>query len=205
MSGTIKRTGGVASLGLLAWCLVVPLRFASAEAQPIAGAVHAARDREAAATFRQGQYAEALALYEALARETQHPIYLRNLGRCHQMLRQPDQAIHRFQQYLQTSPDVSEKERQEIRGYIAEMESLRAGAKPDSESGQPAAVPPIARLRPQEEVPATAPPVAAKPSSGWWWGGGVMVVVLGVIATTLLLTASGNDRPSCPEGWICGG
>src|SRR5581483_6882886 len=57
--------------------------------------------------------------------ETLHPVYLHNIGRCHQKMREPDKAIDAFRDYLAKSKNVSPDDRAMIEGYIAEMEKLR--------------------------------------------------------------------------------
>src|SRR4029079_18722209 len=72
-----------------------------------------------------GRYDEALELFAKLYAQTLHPVYLRNIGRCHQKMRQPDKAIDKFNEYLAKEKKISADERKEIDGYIKEMETLR--------------------------------------------------------------------------------
>ncbi|HVV51344.1 MAG TPA: hypothetical protein VHO06_16865, partial [Polyangia bacterium] len=60
----------------------------------LAGAAHAdhATEMKAREDFAAGRYDEALELFAKLYAETLNPIYLRNIGRCHQKLKQPDKA-----------------------------------------------------------------------------------------------------------------
>ena len=51
-------------------------------------------------SFAAGRYDEALEIFAKLYAETLNPIYLRNIGRCHQKLKQPDKAIDAFHDYL---------------------------------------------------------------------------------------------------------
>jgi tetratricopeptide (TPR) repeat protein len=123
-------------------------------AQPSAPALsdrQAARDAAAVKAYKAGRYREALSIFEELHGETRHTTYLRNIGRCHQLLREPDQAIRSFEEYLRTSRDLTESERQEVRGYVREMEALK-------EERRAAATPPPV-------LPVTPPPVASSPAT----------------------------------------
>ena len=71
----------------------------------LAGVAHAADpEEEARAAFGAGHYVEALALYQQLYRQTGHPTYLRNVGRCQQMLEEPTPALQSFREYLRIAP-----------------------------------------------------------------------------------------------------
>jgi len=94
---------------------------------PVAHAAKAdnATEMKAREAFAAGRYDEALELFAKLYAQTLHPVYLRNIGRCHQKLRQPDKAIDKFNEYLAKEKKISADERTEIEGYIKEMEALR--------------------------------------------------------------------------------
>ena len=62
-------------------------------------------------SFAAGRYGEALALFAKLYAETLHPVYLRNIGRCHQKMRDPDQAIDSFRDYLTKAKKLPADER----------------------------------------------------------------------------------------------
>jgi hypothetical protein len=119
----------------------------------LTGAVRAdhAAEMRAREDFAAGRYGQALDLFAKLYAETLNPIYLRNIGRCHQKLRQPDQAIDSFRDYLAKGRTISLEERTEINGYIKEMETLRA--EQAEVAKQVAAVPPASA------APAAPPPV----------------------------------------------
>src|SRR5215471_17882594 len=97
-------------------------------------------EMKAREAFAAGRYDEALQLFAKLYAETLHPVYLRNIGRCHQKMREPDKAIDAFRDYLAKSKKLPADERAEIQGYIKEMEALR-----------------------DEQARAAAPPVAPAP------------------------------------------
>src|SRR4051812_40336668 len=81
---------------------------------------------KARTAFIAERYDEAAELYAQLYGETLHPVYLRNLGRCHQKLGHPERAIELFRDYLKKAPALTAAEEQEIRSYIREMEALAA-------------------------------------------------------------------------------
>src|SRR5688572_8717171 len=82
------------------------------------------REVEARKKFASGQYQEALSLFVELFGETTDAILLRNIGRCYQKLGQPDLAIDRFREYLRKARSLTAGEKEEIEGYIREMEAL---------------------------------------------------------------------------------
>jgi hypothetical protein len=126
----------------------------------LAGAAHAdhAGEMKARESFAAGRYDEALEIFAKLYAETLNPIYLRNIGRCQQKLKQPDKAIDAFRDYLiKGGKKISADEKAEINGYIKEMEALR-----DEQAGKQQAPPPV------PVAPAPAPvqpiqPIAAAP------------------------------------------
>ena len=100
--------------------------------------------------FAAGRYDEALDLFAKLYAQTLHPVYLRNIGRCHQKMRQPEQAIDKFNEYLAKEKKISADERKEIDGYIKEMETLR-----DEQARAEGAAAPPSRRRSRRSTPAT--------------------------------------------------
>jgi hypothetical protein len=121
------------------------------------GVAHAdhAGEMKARESFAAGRFDEALELFAKLYAETLNPIYLRNIGRCHQKLREPQKAIDAFHDYLAKGKKISADEHAEIDGYIKEMEALR-----DEQARQPA--PP-----PVQPIVAAPPPGYATPPSGY--------------------------------------
>ena len=121
----------------------------------LAGAAHAdhAGEMKARESFAAGRYDEALQIFAKLYAETLNPIYLRNIGRCQQKLKQPDKAIDAFHDYLiKGGKKISSDEKAEINGYIKEMETLR-----DEQASKQQALPPPA-------APTPAAPVQPIPS-----------------------------------------
>jgi hypothetical protein len=178
-----------------------------------------ATELKAREAFASGRYDDALNLFAKLYAETLHPVYLRNIGRCHQKLRQPDQAIDKFREYLVKEKKIPADERKEIDGYIKEMEALR-----DDQAKQKAPPPPVIPPPPVTPInppPPTnayvAPPPPTTTSSAtlvsqppaqqeeapiykkWWFWTGIGAVVAGGVVAAVLLTSGGTTRPDCPS------
>jgi hypothetical protein len=199
----------------------------------LSGAAHAVAPGEMKAreSFAAGRYDEALEAFAKLYAETLNPIYLRNIGRCHQKLREPQKAIDAFHDYLAKGKKIGPDERSEIDGYIKEMEALRdEQAKAAAPPVQP--IQPIAAPQPNPPPPSYAapPPSYAPPPAGyaaappqgtliaqpgqappsesspfytrWWFWTAVGVVVAGGVVAALLLS-SGTTKPGCPTGVTC--
>jgi hypothetical protein len=168
--------------------------------------------------FAAGRYAEALELFAKLYAQTLHPVYLHNIGRCHQKMREPDKAIDAFRDYLAKSRKISPDDRAMIEGYIAEMEKLRdeQAAKtapvPAAPSPAPAPVAPSPatstveiNVAPAPSSPPGASLVAVAPASPaketpvytrWWFWTAAGALVAGGVATALVFS-SGTNRPAC--------
>jgi hypothetical protein len=175
--------------------------------------------------FAAGRYDKALELFAKLYAETLHPVYLRNIGRCHQKMREPQKAIDAFKDYLAKSPKtgkdkVTAEERTEIDGYIKEMEALRDEQARAAQPVQP--VQPIQPVQPVQPVntgtttspvltapqPAqtvttpTAPPPESHPIyTRWWFWTGIGVVAAAAITTAVVLSSGG--KPDCPSDVTC--
>jgi hypothetical protein len=174
-----------------------------------------ATEMKAREAFAAGRYEDALGLFAKLYAETLHPVYLRNIGRCHQKLRQPEPAIDKFNEYLAKEKKIAADERAEIDGYIKEMEVLR-----DEQAKKAAAPPPIAPLPPPPGYPPPPPPnsypppptdttsasLVSQPSAPvgqeapiykkWWFWTGIGVVVAGGVVAAVALSG-GTTRPTC--------
>jgi tetratricopeptide (TPR) repeat protein len=190
-----------AALVLGLWLLALPALAA--------GKQPARNDSESAArtAFTDGRYADALAGYQKLYDDTHHPTYLRNVGRCQQMLKQPDAAIAAFREYLRISPDLPATARDQVEGFIRDMQELKrqraeASAPPAHENTPPA--PSTSFERPASAPAETRPPyvsdspaVEKKERHGWLWAtGGAVAVAAGVLAVVLL---SRGPRSACPD------
>jgi len=160
------------------------------------------REVEARQAFAAGQYQKSLDLYAELYADKVHPTYLRNIGRCYQNLRQPEKAINAFRDYLRQAKEISVAERDEVEGYIREMEQLQReqdAANASSVAGPTAgtatqlplvpAAPPATpdRRAGTDIVQVNEPVVPAEPSSppfykkAWFWGIVGVAVVGGVM------------------------
>ncbi len=186
--------------------LAAPLPIRAAAAAPVRP-----KEMQARKAFAAGEWKEALQLFAELYAETLHPVYLRNIGRCHQKLRDPERAIDAFREYLAKSRQVGPQERAEIDGYIQEMQALqaeRARAAAPAPVTEPAPAPPApdlgARPPPAPLVQTTAPPPRPAIYTRWWfWTGLAAVVAAGVIVVVALNRSSGGDM--CPPGVNCQG
>jgi len=177
-----------------------------------------ATEMKAREAFASGRYEDALGLFAKLYAETLHPVYLRNIGRCHQKMRQPEKAIDKFHEYLAKEKKISADERKEIDGYIKEMEALRdeqarQAAPPPPNNPPPPVVtpvnnppPPPPNYYPPPPPPTTSgmlvaqppPPQAEAPIyTKWWFWTGIGVIVAGGIVAAVLLSG-GTNRPGCP-------
>ena len=113
-----RYLGLVVAFGLI-WSLgVTPAAFAAKDTEKQA-------ELKARQAFAASRYDEAIEIFAQLYAETLNPIYLRNIGRCHQKKREPEKAIDAFQDYLAKGKSITPSERKEIQGYIKEMEQLR--------------------------------------------------------------------------------
>ncbi|HEV3032414.1 MAG TPA: tetratricopeptide repeat protein [Polyangia bacterium] len=215
VSGAVRAT--------FLWTLLVTL----AAAHPARAADHQVNELEMKAreSFAAGRYDEALQTFAKLYAETLHPVYLRNIGRCHQKMREPQKAIDAFQDYLAKTRSgrdkISADERAEIEGYIKEMRALpdqdaHAAAPPPvtplatapvSPAPPPAVPPPAAVESPPAATLAAAqappPPEESHPFyTRWWFWTAVGVVALGGVATALALS-SGTSQPPCTAPGGC--
>jgi len=197
--------------------------FALTFAVPVA---HAAKGSDGTAelkareAFAAGRYEEALDMFAKLYAQTLHPVYLRNIGRCHQKLRQPEKAIDKFSEYLAKDKKITAEERAEIEGYIKEMEALRdEQARQKAPPPAPPLVtpinssppPPAANVPPPAPTTTTSATLVAQPSppeeapvyKKWWFWTGIGAVVAGGVVAAILLSG-GTTRPDCPSDAKCG-
>jgi hypothetical protein len=216
------RGFGSVSLGLV---MALALALAAGEAR---AADHQVNQMEMTAreSFAAGRYAEALESFAKLYAQTLDPVYLRNIGRCHQKMREPDKAIDAFHDYLAKTKSGKQKigadEREEIQGYIKEMEALRdeqakaAAAAPVPVTPIPSAPAPVASPAPvlapapnptdtqaAATLTATAPPPEAQDHpiyKRWWFWTIIGVVVVGGAVGVLALSSGGKPSCAAPAG-----
>ena len=143
--------------------LTLALTIEGATARSAAAATEKESELNARQAFAAARYDEAIEIFARLYAETLNPIYLRNIGRCHQKKREPDKAIDAFQDYLAKGKSITGTERKEIQGYIKDMERLRddqakerqAEAKERDRALSPA---PSATAMPAATTPSSAAP-----------------------------------------------
>lgn len=184
---------------------------------------------QAREAFAAGRYDEALNRFAKLYAQTLHPVYLRNIGRCHQKMREPQKAIDAFRDYLAKGKNIPAEERAEIEGYIKEMEALTEQQRQQQEqerdkdreraarlaaaqnSGATTAVPGL--VPPTQESPVInvvsdvpgAPPSPASaggdgvPFYKKWW----FWTAVGVVAAGTGATVFLLTRSTCPKGVPC--
>ncbi len=154
-----RSLGLLVALGVICSVSVTNVAFAAKDSEKQS-------ELKARQAFAASRYDEAIEIFAQLYAETLNPIYLRNIGRCHQKKREPDKAIDAFQDYLAKGKSISSSERKEIQGYIKDMEQLRDQQAKDREA---AAAKPVFSPAPPAPGPATnpAPPptVNVTPSS----------------------------------------
>jgi hypothetical protein len=169
-----------------------------------------AEELQAREAFAAGRYSEAVDLYAKLYAETLHPTYLRNVGRCYMNIDQPDRAATSFREYLRKAKDISPTERQEVEGFIAEMEKAQkkkddAAAAATAKPVDPTPPPPKPVTNPIVNPPPTTP-APARPTpfyaKGWFWGVVVGVVVVGV-AGGLYFGGVFSSKKNCASGYTC--
>jgi hypothetical protein len=177
------------------------------------------REIGARKAFAAGHYEEALDLYTQLYADKVHPTYLRNVGRCYQNLKQPEKAINAFRDYLRQAKGLTASERNEVEGYIAEMETLQkqqaaAAAPPPSPPPQPATVPaapPIApdkqdKMRTEQltgQLPAAPPPPTPVYKKAWFWGVVGVAVAGAVVGGLYAAGAFSKSSISCTAAGGC--
>jgi hypothetical protein len=204
--------------GLVAVAVLVA--FTVGLAAPAAAAEN--REMQAREAFAAGRFQDALDLFAKLYAETLHPTYQRNIGRCYQNLGDSDRAIISFREYLRKAKNVKKSERDEVEGYIKEMEALKrereASAARHSEPVRPEPAPPPP---PPFDGSVGARPVGekqplvvnetheredeAKPIYGrWWFWALVGGVALAGGAGLFVATRSSKSDPACTDvGRVC--
>jgi len=123
---SVKARALLASVLLVVAVSVVPAAPARAETDK--------REVKARQLFAVGKYAEALEIFGNLYAETLHPTYLRNVGRCYQNLGEPDKAISSFSEYLRQFKNITPAQREQVEGYVREMEELKRKRQKEAEA-----------------------------------------------------------------------
>jgi len=209
-------------VGRLGVALGVLLALAFTSAVPVAYAAKGSdntAELKAREAFAAGRYDEALDLFAKLYAQTLHPVYLRNIGRCHQKMHQPEMAIDKFNEYLAKDKKISAEERKEIEGYIKEMEALReeqAKQKAPPPAMPPPVVtpmgaPPAANLQAPPPTTTTSATLVAQPTAPdeapvykkWWFWTGIGAAVAAGVVVAIVVSSGGTTRPDCPSDAKC--
>jgi hypothetical protein len=120
------------------------------------------REVQARKDFAAGRYEQAADAFADLFANTGDPIYLRNIGRCYQKLKRPAEAISNFQDYRRKAKNLSPAERDEIEGFIKEMEALQTSQT--STPSVPPSAPPASPAPAASDTAATSSPPAPSPA-----------------------------------------
>jgi hypothetical protein len=220
---SIRRSGVVLGAVLVTMLAVGPGdAFAQAKGDK-------ATELKAREAFAAGRFDEALSLFAKLYAESLHPVYLRNIGRCHQKMRQPQKAIDAFKDYLAKAKKIPADDRKEVEGFIKEMETLRdeqAKAATPTPPPPPVVTPtPTPTPTPPPEPPvlmpmgsdpnaagraptlvgqATPPAEAESPVyKKWWFWTLIGAAVAGGVVAAVVLSSGGVERPNCTPPIIC--
>jgi hypothetical protein len=226
------RGSGVAGALFVLSSVVVPTLAVTGQARAADHPVNQL-EMKARESFAAGRYDEALQTFAKLYAETLHPVYLRNIGRCHQKMREPQKAIDAFQDYLAKTKTGKEKigadEHAEIEGYIKDMTALRdeqarAAAAPtppvpvtplpgttSAARPLPAAPPPVEPVAPTSNPPAatltaTAPPPAQgehHPIYTRWWFWTIIGVAIVGGVVGAVALSGGTTKPTCTAPGGC--
>jgi tetratricopeptide repeat protein len=163
---------------LAVFCVLMGAEAGTARAAPVSP-----RELRARQDFAAGRYQEAVEIFAELYAKTADPIFLRNIARCYQKQNRADEAIANFREYLNKAKKLSPGEKEEVEGYIHELEASRAPLKTAEpaplKTAEPAPAktaepvpPPRAAERapavteaPREKTSATAPQPAAREST----------------------------------------
>jgi hypothetical protein len=182
------------------------------------------REKRAESAFISGRYQEAAELLNGLYTEFHNPVYLRNLGRCHQRLKDPDRAIAAFDEYLRRGKGLTAAERDEVSAFIKEMEALKkekeAASAPPPPPPPPKPVPEISTpaiasagptpqpvVTPTQTVETTAAP---RSGSGKLIGGillgaaALMAAGGGAMMATSWSEFNKGEKLGCPNYYDCG-
>ena len=138
--------------------LVVVSLMAAGGAQ----AAPAAKEKEASRLFFGGRFGEALAIYVDLAVETSNPIYMCEIGRCHQRLGNLVEARRNVSECLAAAKLTPAKKRQ-FQAVLAEIDAAAARAPVAASGATTAPAPPGAPVSDPLAPPATGAPPATPP------------------------------------------
>ena len=209
-----RRPAGASALMIAVLCFAV----LAAGAHPASAASEAEREARSAfesaeSHFRAGEFADALADYQAGYQASPLPGFLVNIAQCQRRLGDLKKARATYQKFVLVAPDSPLVT--QVKGLIKELDRLLADLGEDK-SADPTAPPPTAEGEQMAGAPETraqgsyllaAPPPSSSPAllvaapgpadrpasrRRWWiWGGIGTAVACGVV-TALLLTAGAD-------------
>ena len=149
-----------------ALCLGFPIREGCALAAALS-AKDGAKAKQAQQFYKEGHYEDAAKIFTELSVDyPDKPAFTRNLGACYYYLHRPEPAISNLREYLDRGKNITEKDRTEVDGWIAEMEKLRdqTAAAANAAPAVVAAPVPVAAPATAGAIDSNQPPVAMAPA-----------------------------------------
>lgn len=146
--------------------------------------------------FRDGRFHDALVYFKRSYALSSRPALLFNIGLCHDRLRDDDEAIRAYEQYLTEVPAATN--RAEVDDRLGALRAARTRRAATAQAVQPAHVAQAAGAETSAGAVATAGQPADAPSDGpavyetWWFWTIVGVVVVGG-AVGIGVAASGGE------------
>jgi tetratricopeptide (TPR) repeat protein len=143
------------------------------------------------------EYPQAIDEFQSAYRLVNDPVFLYNLGQCHRLSGNSEQALYFYRAYLRSQPDAPNRD--EVRDRIAGLETAVAEAKAK-------APPPVAATPPPAVTPAPAAPVltsnsvvatrpARQPVYKKWWLWTIVGVVVAGAAAGIAVGATAERSP----------
>jgi hypothetical protein len=105
------------------------------------------RQQKAKQACAAGRVEEGVEILAALYAESGDVNYVYNQGRCYQQNGRVDQALNRFHEYLRRATSATAQERQEVQGFIDELERQRERAAAPGDADRAADATRAGRLR----------------------------------------------------------
>jgi hypothetical protein len=181
------RRGLLAPLVAVSLLLVVrPARAQSA----------ASGEAQALSDCLAGRYQAGVDQLARLFVETGNANYIYNQGRCFEQNGKPDEAILRFREFLRKGKDISNEEKAEVNGHIAECQAMQAERDNRRAPAAATIAPPLEALAPAQpqpvpaalaappDKPMAATPAVDQPGAGLRTAG----IVAGSIGVAALIT-----------------
>jgi tetratricopeptide (TPR) repeat protein len=175
--------------------VVAPLLLA---ASPAIAASRQAQERAARKACLNGDYAKGVAILSELFIDTKDSTYIFNQARCYEQGRRYEDAIARFDEFLQTNPEkLSAEDKAAAEKHLSTCKERLAGERgtsptpPATQLSPPAAAPSLAPTPNPEPSPEPSTPVVVEavpqqgPAPGRWSGlatAGIITGSVGVLA-----------------------